>query len=418
MVALLVGRTPPMADYTARRTRRRSAGEGSVYPRTDGKPGWRGAVTWTDPDGTKRRRVVAGRTQVEARDRLDALRTELRLGTITAANRATTVGEYLTGWIDRNRGQVKPSTWIARESHVRCYLIPALGRGRLTQLTAHDVERALGSFVANGRPVLPVERRRGRQTHAPISPLTARHIRATLRSALADAVRSGLVGRNVAADARPPYVPDREVEYLSADEVRRLLDEVRDHPFGPIAQVAAATGMRRGEILALRWPDLKADLSEVRVRQAMTMTLDHRFEIGTPKTVRSRRTLPLPAMAREALAMQRDRQAASRAAAGAAWQDREGIVFTDDLGRQVEPDAVSRWFSKHMQASDVPAVTFRDLRHSAATIMLGEGVPLAVVSAWLGHSGMAITMKHYAAVIPQLKDDAAGAMDRALRAPG
>ena len=382
-------------------TRRRSAGEGSVYANGDR---WRGAVTWTEPDGTRRRRVVTGRTSAEARDKLDALRRELRLGTLAPAGPTQTVGDYLATWIDRHRAGVRPSTWRTAESYVRVYLIPALGRHALVRLSAADVERALASFVRDGRPRGP-----GR----PVAPITALHVRATLRRALSDAQRDGLVGRNAAADARPPYTPHRPVTYLEAADVRRLLTATAGEPLGPLYALAATTGLRRGELLGLRWTDV-AD-GALTVRRSMGRDARGGWSTAEPKSARSRRTIPLPAMARAALDGQRERQDAQRKAAGTAWQDPAGaLVFTDSVGRPWLPEYVSHAFARSRAAAGVPPVRFHDLRHSAATMMLAEGVPLAVISEWLGHAGISITASHYAAVVPALRRDAADAMDRAM----
>jgi len=398
-----------VADSTSRRTRRRSPGEGSVY-RVGTR--WRGAVAWTEPDGTRARRIVTGATAAEVRDKLDALRRDLRLGTLTPSGPTITVADYLTAWVERDRGRVRPATWLQRELHVRAYLVPALGRLALARLTAADVERALAGFIAHGRPVRADEGRRGRQAHAPVSPLTARHVRATLRRALADAARDGLVGRNAAADARPPYVPHRPVAYLAAPDVRRLLDATADDALGPLYALAATTGLRLGELLGLAWSDI-AD-GTLTVRRSLARAADGGWSLAQPKSARSRRTIPLPALARDALDRQRERQEAARAAAGSAWQDQAALVFTDAIGRPLRPERVSAAFQRTRQAAGIPRVRFHDLRHSAATLMLAEGIPLAVISEWLGHAGIAITAAHYAAVVPELRREAADAMDRAL----
>ena len=144
-----------MAKSTGR-TRRRSAGEGSVYQNGDR---WRGAVTWTEPDGTRSRRVVSGSTAAEARQKLDELRRELQLGTLARSGPAVTVGEYLSGWINRHKNRVRPSTYLTAESYVRVYLIPALGKRPLARLTAADVETALDSFTRLGRPGVAGDKR-------------------------------------------------------------------------------------------------------------------------------------------------------------------------------------------------------------------------------------------------------------------
>ncbi len=401
------------------KVRRRSAGEGSVYEGSDGR--WRGRVTWTEPDGTQRRRYVTGRTSAEARDKLDELRRDLRLGLLAPAG-GSTVGEYLAGWIERHRARVRPSTWLTAESYVRVYLIPTLGRRQLAKLTAADVETALAGFVRDGRPPTPKDQARramalakGKEPPkppAPVSAVTARHVRATLRRALADAQRAGLVGRNVAADAAPPYQAHRPITYLAARDLGKLLEATVDEDLGPLYALAATTGLRRGEMLGLKWSDVVD--GKLTVRRSMGRIAANGWGLGDVKSARSRRTIPLPARARQAIETQRTRQRFARNAAGKAWQDRDGLVFTDSVGRPLLPEYVSHRFSRDLERAGVPRIRFHDLRHSAATALLSAGVPLVVVSEWLGHSGVTITAAAYAAVVPELLTDAADAMDRAL----
>jgi integrase len=393
-----------MESYPTTHTRRRrSPGEGSVYQIADGR--WRGAITWTEPDGRRHRRTVSGRTSAEARENVDRLRASLRIGALAPSGTGS-VADYLSGWIERDRQRVRPSTWRARELHVRAYLIPALGRLALARLSSADVERALAEFLRVGSPL--ASRRR------PLSPLTVRHIRATLRRALKAAERAGLVARNAAADATPPYVPHRPVSYLSASDVGRLLDGTRDDPLGPLWALAVTTGLRRGELLGLSWSDVDEEAGTLTVRRSLAEAGEARWAMADPKSARSRRTLPLPALARGALDRQRVRQDAERAAAGTAWQDGAGLIFTDAVGRPMSPGLVTHAFTRARERLSLPPVSLHDLRHSAATLLLAEGVPLAVISELLGHAGIAITASHYAAVVPELRREAADAMDRAL----
>jgi integrase len=280
----------------------------------------------------------------------------------------------------------------------------------VASLTAVDVEDALARLMRDGRPPTAGQKRPRR----PVSAVTARHVRATLRRALSDAQRAGLVARNVAADAAPPYVEHRPITYLSARDVTRLLDATADDDLGPLYALAATTGLRRGELLGLTWADV-AD-GRLTVRRSMGRLRGNGWGLGEVKSARSRRTIPLPARARQALETQRTRQRFARNAAGSAWQDRDGLVFTDAVGRPLLPEHVSHRFAKDCARAGVPRVRFHDLRHSAATTLLAAGVPLAVISEWLGHSGITITAAAYAAVVPELLTDAADAMDRALGA--
>ena len=393
-----------MPKSTATKNRRRSPGEGSVYPFRDG---YAGAIAWTDPDGTRHRRTLTGPTSVDVRDKLDDFRREMRLGAATPTG-PITVGDYLTGWIERHRARVRPSTWLTAESYVRVYLVPALGRRPLARLTAAEVETALARFVRDGRPISATDTRARR----PVSAVTARHVRATLRRALSDAQRAGLVSRNVAADAAPPYVEHRPITYLSPRDVGKFLDATTEDDLGPLYAIAATTGLRRGELLGLTWTDVGD--GKLTVRRSMGRIKGNGWGLGEVKSARSRRTIPLPGRARQAIETQRTRQRFARNAAGDAWQDRAGLVFTDAVGRPLLPEYVSHRFARDLARTGVPRVRFHDLRHSAATTLLAAGVPLAVISEWLGHSGIAITASAYAAVVPELMTDAADAMDRAL----
>lgn len=396
---------PKSTGSKARPTTHASPGLGTVYAV---RPGYhRGEVSWTDSDGTRHRRIVSGRTAREARDRLDDVRRELRLGSLTT-DPAQTVGDYLTGWIERKRATVQPSTWRTHEMYVRVYLTPALGRRRLTALTAGEVADALASFARVGRPG-GNDRRKPR----PLSAVTVNHVRATLRAALHDAQDAGLVARNAAAGADPHREQHRPITYLSPRDLNRLLDATADAELGPLYALAATTGLRRGELLGLRWSDVTAD-GTLTVRQSMTRDKAGAWSPGEVKSARSRRTLPLPVRARQALEAQRSRQRFAQKAAGTAWQDRDGFVFTDAVGRPLLPEYVSHRFLKDVRAAGVPRVRLHDLRHSAATALLAAGVPLAVIADWLGHSNVSITAAAYAAVVPELMTDAADAMDRAL----
>jgi len=398
-----------MGNVTAPTRRRRSAGEGSIY-RNGNR--WRGALTWTNPDGSRERRIVSGTTAKEAREKLDSLRQEARRGPVASGR--LTVAEFLTEWIEAERTKVQPSTWRGREIHVRVYLIPALGRLALTKLTAADVDLALAEFQANGRPIFG-RSTRGRPAR-PVSAQTATHIRATLRHALADATRHGKVSRNAAAEAEAPDVGRKRVVYLAPEMVQRLLAATADSELGPLYALAVSTGLRQGEMLGLSWDAVDLEGGSLTVRQSLARAIDGGWRISIPKSETSERTIPLPTLARAALAAQRTRQRVAELSAQDAWQNSARLVFTDAVGRPLDPHHVSATFQRDREVARVPRVRFHDLRHSAATLLLAQGVPLAVISEWLGHAGIAITMKHYAAIVPQLRREAADAMDRALAA--
>lgn len=381
-----------MAESTARR---RGNGEGSLtFDETRSR--WRGAVAWTDPDGTPRRRAFAGKRQADVRRRMAALRAELDAGRSPASPR--TVADYLTGWLDAERARVRPATWRYRDGHIRLYIIPALGPAKLADLAPRDVERMTAAMLERG-----------------LAPRTAAGCRTTLRKALSDALRDGLVHRNVAALARPPRVPGREVDYLDRAELRRVLDAAADDPFGPLVILAATTGLRQGELLGLVWADVTTDVGTLTVRRAMALDWSGGRSLAEPKTARSRRTVHLPPQAVEALARQREGQDAAREAAGLdVWQDVEGLLFTDAIGRALTPTDVSRAFHGLLERANVRRVPFHALRHSWATLALASGVPLKIVADNLGHASITVTAAFYSGIVPELNRDAADAIGRAL----
>lgn len=378
------------------KARRRANGEGTIYPY---RGGWRGAVTWADPDGTRHRRVVADKNRDVVRERVTRLLADLDRG--LAPPSRTTVADYLVAWLEAIRQRVRPSTWRGYESSVRVYLIPALGLTELGKLTPLHVERMTAALIASGR-----------------APRTAAMARTILRRALGDAQRDGAVHRNVAALARPPHVPGRSLEagrdYLLAADLRRLIVTAGLHPLGPLVTVAATTGLRLGEILGLAWPDLDDYAGTLTVRRSLARAHGGGWALAETKTKRSRRTIDLPAAARAAFARQRERTDAARDAAGTAWQDRDNLIFTDAVGRPLRGSEVNHAFHRLLDAAGLPSVPFHALRHSAATAMLAAGVPLKTVADHLGHSTIVITADRYAGVTPDSRRQTAEAMDRAL----
>jgi integrase len=375
---------------------RRSNGEGAVYRTAEGR--WRAALTVTNPTtGQPSRRVVSARTRAEVVRKLDNLKRDTSTGNLATE----TTAAYLARWLETGRQSIRPSSWRQREQYVRSYIGPSIGHIKMARLTPADVERMTSNLIASGK-----------------SPRTAAAVRVILRRALGDAVRDGSVGRNVAALARPPRVPTRSMEkgrdYLDSEQLRTLLDAVRDHPLGPLVTLAATTGLRQGELLGLRWQDVDTEAGTLNVRRSLARSWEGGWELAEPKTARSRRMLNLPAAARSALNRQRELQDAMRAELGTTWQDGDGLTFTDELGRPIMGRNVTRAFSGLLETAGLPHIPFHGLRHSVATALLAAGVPLRVVADVLGHTTIVVTANIYAAVVPELRREAADAMDKVL----
>jgi integrase len=283
-----------------------------------------------------------------------------------------------------------PATLRQHEMIVRVHLEPSLGHRYLTQLTPSDVDAYLDALT--------------------LDPQTKRHHRSTLRRALADALRDGLVTRNVAALSRPPRMHKAERTYLTAGQVRRVIEGARDEPYWPLWVLIATTGLRVSEALGLAWSDVDLTAETLTVRYQLAR-LDGAWVRTRPKTRKSRRTIPLTAEAVAALREQRTRQ---DAAMGDHPRPIEGLVFTTDTGHPIHSTNVLPSWYRTLARLRLPRVTIHDLRHSAASILLAAGVPLPVIADMLGHSTMRVTADLYAHVGQGLRREAADAMHEAL----
>lgn len=279
---------------------------------------------------------------------------------------------------------------------MRVHLVKALGRIRLDRLTALDIDRMLAAKERDG-----------------LSPQTCVNLRAALRSAMSFAARKGLVVQNVVKLSEPVKVRRYEARYLTRQEARQLLDAASTERLAALYNVAIALGLRQGEILGLQWSAVDFDRRRLQVKTQAQRVKGKGIEFRDPKW-HSNRTVVLPDVIVFSLRAHKHRQAQERLLAGGKWLDYD-LVFTTTIGTPISAsNLVRRNFKPLLTRAELPSeLRFQDLRHSAATLLLAQGVPMRVVSQVLGHSTMRVT-ERYAAVVPELYEDAAAAMDRAL----
>jgi integrase len=230
-----------------------------------------------------------------------------------------------------------------------------------------------------------------------------------LRIALGRAVKWGTLSRNVAGLADPPKAPRTAIVPLSLDETRTFLAAVAEDRLYPLYVLALTTGLREGELLGLAWSDVDLGHRQARIHQQLQRQ-DGRLQLVDTKTSASRHTVTLAEMAVAALQAHRERQMFARRAAGKRWQD-SGLVITTGLGTPLEPRNAVRSFKAALKRAGLPDRRFHDLRHSCATLLLAEGVPLKVVSEMLGHSTIRLTADTYSHVMPALQQAASDRFD-------
>ncbi len=385
-------------------SRRRGAGEGDVHKRPDGR--WEARLdVGYGPDGRRRRKSVYGSTKTEALDKLRRERGRLDHGLPPTDGRMT-MERFLQWWVAKVLpGTVAPGSLDTYRCHVELYLVPGLGRIRLAELAPAHVTELMRRMESGELS------RRGR----PLSAQTQSQARKVLSKALRRAEQEGLVQRNAAALADAPRVQRREGRSLSGEDARRLVEMLKQHRLGGAFGLQLSLGLRRGELLGLRWCDVDLESpATVRVRAQLQRRPGAGLQLAELKTRQSRRDLALPSPMVAELRAWRAIQAAERLALGDAWQDRLGLVFTTPIGTPVDPDNYRHALSAVTEAAGLGHWTTHELRHSAGSILFAEGVPLKLISEMLGHASERITADVYVHTEQAQRGQVAEAMAAAL----
>ncbi|RBM16837.1 site-specific integrase [Streptomyces sp. PT12] len=376
----------------ARQRKRNPNGAGTITKRADGR--YQAAVYVPQPDGTRARKYAYGKTWAEC----DAKRRELLAKAekgVPVPTRSAKLAEWLPYWLEHIVGpRRRLSTYDKYEAHIRRYLVPMLGTRRLESLGVADVRRFLARLEK-------------RTTAA-----TAKEAHRVLRSALTAACREELISRNVASLVEPPRPKSRELAPWTLDETLTFLAAARKDPLYAAFMLAITLGLRRGEIVGLRWSDVDVDNRVLHVRQ-QTQRRRGRLYDDDPKG-RRQRAVPLPAMCVAPLRWQRMRQTAIRKQAGKEWVGGD-YVFTTRTGRPVEPRNVYRSFTRVAASAGLRVIRLHDARHGCATLLTAAGVAPRVVMEILGHSQIGITMDVYTHVVQDTQREAISHMDRLLR---
>jgi integrase len=320
-----------------------------------------------------------------------------------------TVGEWLERWLAEAAQSVAGRTHARYKDITEHHLIPALGQLPLARLAPIHIQDALTAALASGRRV----QRKGSKRPAGLSAQTVLHHHRVLYTALERARALRLIARNPAEDVKPPKPEKPEIEVLDRDDIAKLLNTARDARLYPIVALALGTGLRRGEILGLRWSDLDLERRTLTVAQSLEQ-VGKELAFKPPKTRRSRRTIALSPSVVEMLKAHKAEQAAARLALGMG-RDPAALVFTRIDGDPLQPDSVSKMFAKLVAKAGVRRVTFHALRHTHATELLRAGVHPKIASERLGHATVAITLDTYSHVLPGLQEEAAERIEMALR---
>jgi integrase len=370
--------------------KRRAHGEGTIVRRRDGR--WAGAlVVGRDPSGRVVRRWVYGKTRQEVVARLDGLRLRRRITGPAPASDRMTLEHYMRSWLaDVAAPAVRPKT-LSLYRLATDRIVQVLGRVRLGDLGPHHVQHLMRVLEEEGVGA------RSRQV-----------VYSVLRAALNHAKRTGLLDNNPVSTVRPPRVPVRPMHVWSAEEARRFLEVARGDRFFGVYALALSTGLRQGEILGLTWDCVDLRHGNIRIVHQL-QDLHGDLVLTEPKSSSSRRTIPLPPLALEAL--RRRKEAAEQE--GTFRPD--APVFCDTRGGFMRPsNLLRRSFYPLLERAGVERIRFHDMRHTAATLALQEGVHPRVVADLLGHSRVTLTLSTYSHVLPTLARHAVDAISRSI----
>lgn len=382
---------------------KRSHGEGTVFERKD-RPGiYRAQFSYNDPATGKtvrkafdrpsrREALAAGKRWIEQTDG----------GLLPDADKLT-LGEWIDRWLeDYAKQRIRVKSYEKYEGCLRLYIKPALGGITITRLKSPDIQRVFNQLLEHG----------GKDKKG-ISPLTIKNTRRYLISCLEQAVKDGLLPRNIAKNTNPPKITKMEVKPLNEEQSKILTATAKETGALPhmVILLTLSTGMRLGEVFGLKWDDIDIDRGIIRVQREL-VTSNHTQYFEEPKTAKSRRQIPLPADINEYLKEYKTWQDEQKQSTGDKWAD-DDMVFAGSFGQPYNPhNFSSRNFKVILRKAGLDtSVKFHDLRHTHATLLLQQGINPKIVQERLGHSTITLTMDTYSHLLPDMQGSAIKALE-------
>ena len=344
--------------------------------------------TGVNPETGKKRyhsEAVKG-TKTLAKQRLTELLHELDTGTLVEPSRLT-VAEYLDLWL-RNSAALRVSkrTLEGYKGNVDRYLVPKLGPIPLEKLSPRHVQEMEAQLLKEGR-----------RDGGPLAPRTVLQVHSVLSKALNDSSKLGVMVRNVVTVVEPPRTTKYEAQFLDWEEVHAFLDQITDPLHHTLTLLASQTGLRRSEMLGLRWRDLDLSNGTLSVRRALIKLPSGATELKVPKNGHGR-VVDLPPESVEALKIHRERSPET--------SGNGNFVFCHSDGSALDPDLVTQAFERIAKRCGLQGLRLHDLRHTHASLLLSQGIHPKIVSERLGHSSIAITMDLYSHVLPTVQGEA------------
>jgi len=391
-----------MANY------RQGYGDGSLRKRKDGS--WEARYFYNDNDTGKRvTKSVYAPTQAKVKEKLAELIERIenppdpkdeerkKLGELT-------LGDWLDTWMkEYKKNSVRATTYtnyfLAIENHIR----PELGNMQLKNIRPDHIQKFLNDMSG------------GKVRDMPLAPWTVQKAKVILSGAFEQAIRNQIIPYNPVKATVPPKMEQKDIRVLTEDEQKDFLRAVKGHRLEALYILTLATGLRRGEAIALTWDNIDFDSNTLTVKGSVSRVLDTDtrktyLTLSEPKTKSGRRQVPILSSLAQVLKEHKQRQDDEIAAAGSAWQD-NNIVFASNIGTYTEPRRVNMSMNKITDAAGLPRFTFHSLRHTFATRMLEANISAKIVQDVLGHADVTLTLNTYSHVIGTTAHDHMAKLD-------
>lgn len=379
--------------------RKRKNGQGTVRLRSDGR--WEGRhIVGYDENGKAKQKSVLAKTKAECVEKLKKLQEEYTEVASFKVKPDMRFGDWMNYWYENHcKPSIRPTTQKGYEEWIYVHAIPGLGHIPLNKLTQADCQKFLNEMKANGRKT-------HRDTKGPeMAERSVRSCYHVIRMALDRAIKDGLIKKNPILGVKLPPPEQKEMKVLSKEEIQRFLIQAKAEGMYELFLLELTTGLRRGEILALTWDDLNFETGELHISKQVT-PVGGKNIISEPKTKAAFRTIILPPVMVGLLREYRKEVFSP-------------LMFPSRIkpNQPIDPSYVRKRLQQILERADCKKVRFHDLRHSCASLLLANDVPLKQIQEWLGHSDIGTTANIYSHLDYKSKITSANVMDNILTLP-
>ncbi len=380
--------------------RRRRAGEGTIYQRADGT--WTAKVTYEDQMGRTQRKSLYAKTEKEILAKKKSFEKSIERGVIAADK--LKVSDWLNTWLETyKKPSVKQNTYEGYDRVIKKHLIPTIGSIYLKDLRPEHIQAMINEKSVRGNLL----------TGGPLQPRMVEYIYTVLHVALEQAYKNQIIIYNPCDMVTKPQKVKKEFNCWTADQANTFLAAMRGERDYIIYLLALTTGLRRSELIALRWADVDMKHNLLSVKQVMVRVRGG-YKFQEPKTIKSKRTIHISNKVVKALKEWKRQQNIEKAAYPGEYNEKD-LIFCSIMGEPVNPESVSRNFKKDLEAAKLPEIRFHDLRHCHASMLLERGTDLKTISDRLGHSTITMTADIYSHITDKLQAQAVKSLDDVLK---